>query len=126
MQALAKCECGCNELAPITRGKQKRFIQGHNSRVLSNFTLRNQTEKNNFRWLGDNANSNGIHTWLRKNFVKTGICENCDTEGKTDYAFKFHPKKHTRNINDYKELCRKCHIKYDQPPGLVVGPLVNA
>jgi hypothetical protein len=54
-----------------------------------------------------------IHNWLRYNYPKTGVCENCGEEGKTEYAFKRHPKPHTRNRKDYMELCRLCHVRLD-------------
>lgn len=115
MQTLvARCECGCGSPAPVTRGKQMRFVAGHNSRLSSNFTRRDQTRERNSGWLGDNASGNGIHTWLRKNFPKAGACSNCGTKGKTDRAFLRHPEPYTRDTSDYAELCRSCHIRFDR------------
>ena len=56
-----------------------------------------------------------IHKWLRRHFPKAGVCEECGAEGPTDYAFKKHPEPHTRDRDDYRELCRHCHMVFDQP-----------
>jgi hypothetical protein len=59
------------------------------------------------------------HAWLLRWYPKTGICEECGAEPGpkgwhgTDYAFRYHPKPHTRNREDYRELCRKCHSQFD-------------
>ncbi len=56
-----------------------------------------------------------IHLWLRKHHPKTGRCDECGRKSKTDLAFLHHPRPHTRNREDYLELCRKCHRKMDDP-----------
>lgn len=56
-----------------------------------------------------------IHTWLRKYHPKTEVCEECGTEGKTQYAFTRHPEPHTRERADYRELCPSCHLRLDEP-----------
>lgn len=75
---------------------------------------RDQSGSNNPNWGGSDASSNGIHTWLRKNVPKVGVCSKCGKEGKTDRAFLHHPAQHTRNVEDYVELCRSCHVRFDQ------------
>lgn len=55
---------------------------------------------------------NAIHWWVNQNKEKTHICENCGKYNKhTEMANKDHLYK--KNINDYQELCKKCHTKYD-------------
>jgi hypothetical protein len=63
--------------------------------------------------MGDRASYSALHRWLRENFPKTGTCEECGNVGKTDLAFKRHPERHTRDRDDYRELCRSCHVKFD-------------
>jgi len=65
-------------------------------------------------WRGDEAHVATKHQWLRDHFPKTGRCEQCDKEGRTDYSFKHHPKSHTRDPDDYRELCVRCHIEFDK------------
>lgn len=70
-------------------------------------------------WKGDEASYHWKHQWLGKWHPKSGICERCrknvGTEGYTgtEWAFLHHPEPHTRNPDDYIELCRKCHRRMD-------------
>ena len=66
----------------------------------------------NPRWLG-NSDLQATHAWLKRNCPKQGVCEHCGKEGKTEYAFKHHPKPYTRDVADYEELCRRCHMAAD-------------
>jgi hypothetical protein len=59
-----------------------------------------------------------IHHWLNQHHPKTGACDECGAEGPTDYAFKKHPESHTRNRDDYRELCRSCHTTFDLASGI--------
>jgi hypothetical protein len=56
---------------------------------------------------------NSVHMWLKRNYPKSGACEQCNSEGETDYAFLRHPETYTWDISDYAELCRSCHAKLD-------------
>jgi len=57
-----------------------------------------------------------IHSWIRKNYGKADHCCHI-TEGvihstNYDWAIKgFKP--YTYNINNFIQLCHKCHINYD-------------
>lgn len=64
----------------------------------------------------DNASPRRIHAWLREHYPKTGRCEECGRECRTDFAFKRHPEPHTRDRSDYRELCQKCHRSMDAKP----------
>lgn len=55
---------------------------------------------------------NTIHQWLLRHYVKTGICETCKKEIKTEWSNK------TGNYDRYnrlewQELCHQCHHLYD-------------
>lgn len=66
----------------------------------------------NYGWKGDEAGYYAIHIWVRKNKLLTKFCEICKKEKKLEIAnIKNH--QHTRNLNDYKWLCRSCHKKMD-------------
>jgi hypothetical protein len=64
-------------------------------------------------WKGDAATKEAKHMWLARHHPKTGRCEECDTEGPTQYAFLRHPAAYTRNREDYAELCVLCHRRLD-------------
>jgi hypothetical protein len=65
-------------------------------------------------WKGDNITYSTIHWWNNKNYSKSGICKHCGITGKrTEWALK-KGKNHSRGIQNYIELCKRCHIKYDK------------
>ncbi len=95
------CSCGCGEL--VSPGR--RYIRGHNIR------------NGNASWYkGDEAGYTAIHTFLRKHFPKSHTCDECGNEGSTDYAL-IHDRNYTRKREDYLELCRRCHVNYDEIGG---------
>jgi len=55
-----------------------------------------------------------VHQWLTAHHRKWNICEECGLMGRTDWAYLHHPQSHTRNRDDYRELCRRCHFKMDE------------
>ena len=61
----------------------------------------------------EDASVRRIHAWLREHYAKAGVCEECGRVGKTHYAFQHHPQPHTRNREDYCELCPRCHVRFD-------------
>lgn len=99
------CECGCGELAPVAtrnhsrygwvKGQPMRFVKGHAG------------------WKLDTEPSySAVHQYLRSHFPKAGRCEQCGLEGRTVYALT-HGKSYSRDREDYRELCQRCHIIYD-------------
>ena len=110
------CECGCGQPAPIAtknhtrtgavKGQPVRFIKGH--------SIRNGRAP----WFkGDEASYGAIHTYLRKHFPKTGTCDECGTTGKrTEYAL-IKGREYSRDREDYRELCKLCHNRYDETGG---------
>lgn len=73
-----------------------------------------QIGENNSNWKGDQVKYISLHVWLLRHYPKIGKCEKCNKEGKTDHAYKYNPKPYTRNREDYMELCRGCHVRYDK------------
>ncbi len=97
------CECGCGE---ATVHPTARFLRGHHLRVQA------------APWdKGDEAGYRATHTWLNKHFPKTGLCEDCGRQPlATDYAL-IHGETHAKDRNRYRELCRQCHVGYDEIGG---------
>jgi hypothetical protein len=124
------CECGCGQPAPVAtrnrydRGQRKgeplRFVSGHNIVPIAHVVRGSAARRgaSSPHWLGDNVSYYGIHVWLAKHHPKTGICAECGAEAgktcsRTEWAFLRHPERHTRDISDYRELCRRCHYRLD-------------
>jgi hypothetical protein len=52
-----------------------------------------------------------IHKWLSRNRPKTGTCQDCGVEGRTEFANV--SGEYRRSMDDYVEVCRPCHRKRD-------------
>ncbi len=133
------CMCGCGRLAPVQkytdmrrgvpRGQPQRFILGHvnGGRDFSDEHRRNIAEARRRQTITPDTRRKisialggtgepgyvAIHSRLRRQHPKSGICEECGTEGSTEYAFLRHPEPHTSDREDYKELCVPCHRRLD-------------
>jgi len=71
----------------------------------------NENDRNGM-WVGENISYEGLHAWLSRHKTKTGVCSRCGNKGKTN----FHniSGNYERNVDDYEELCLKCHTTKDQ------------
>ena len=82
-----------------------RFINGHHNHKF-------QVGDKNIRWRGDEAGQSAIHKWLNKVRPFTGICEECGATGiRTEMSNVDHQWR--RVVEDYRELCCRCHYEYD-------------
>ena len=84
-------------------------------------------DEGNYKWKGDQASHQAIHTWLRTRYGNANRCDNpkcvyprLSTKGKLmlkpkayNYAL-IHGKKHGHNVKRYFQLCNSCHSKYDR------------
>lgn len=108
------CECGCGEptrIAPKTslrsghvKGQPLRFVNGHNTRL--------RVGQDHPGWKGEGAGYMALHNWLRRSKKKTGRCEECGASRKTDWANV--SGEYRRDLADYQELCRSCHVARDR------------
>jgi len=62
-------------------------------------------------WRGDMVSYSQIHSWIRKHKPKPEKCELCGRYAPRDVANI--SGVYERNIDDYKWLCRSCHMKDD-------------
>ena len=63
-------------------------------------------------WKGDDASYGQLHLWVRRHFPKPMLCEECSKE-KSWLDLANITGVYDRDINNYRYLCRKCHMKYD-------------
>jgi hypothetical protein len=127
---LRKCECGCGQPTSIAtrnrydrgqvKGEPLRFISGHNHNPFP--VLPGSL---NPKWRGDDAGYYGIHVWLQRHHPRTGVCSECGkASSRTQWAFLRHPERHTREIEDYREMCGSCHQRFDNELRKDIGRLV--
>jgi hypothetical protein len=69
----------------------------------------------NPKWLGDNVGYGALHAWIDRNKAKTGVCSKCRKDGSTEWSNVSH--KYRRDVEDFRELCRQCHVTYDKRSG---------
>ena len=69
-----------------------------------------QNEKNN-QWKGDKVGYIALHAWIRRHKPKSELCEDCKKN--KPYDLSNVSGEYKRDINDFKWLCRKCHMKSD-------------
>jgi len=62
-------------------------------------------------WKGDKAGLQAIHTWIIQYKPKPDLCEECHQQPPRDCANI--SGKYLRDVNDYRWLCRRCHMKSD-------------
>ena len=67
-------------------------------------------------WVNVSNPYSQFHGWIRKNYGPAKKCSSkkCKGESKQfEWALK-KGKKHSKNIRNYKQLCKKCHAIYDK------------
>lgn len=69
--------------------------------------------KDHPHWKGEEPGAGAAHAWLAAALQKIGRCQRCSVEGRTEWAFLYHGRPHTRCRDDYLELCRTCHRRLD-------------
>lgn len=62
-------------------------------------------------------NYSRVHRWVKKNFIKSDICEKCGSSNDLDWSNKDH--KYSLNRFDWQVLCRGCHSRFDFANGLI-------
>jgi hypothetical protein len=64
----------------------------------------------------DEVGYHGVHDWVRRTHGSASICENpqCTVKNPKRYEWALVTgKSHKKNIENYWQLCKKCHIEYD-------------
>jgi predicted nucleic acid-binding Zn ribbon protein len=68
--------------------------------------------ENNVNWKGNKASLSAIHIWVKARKSKPDFCEGCGRNKPYDLANI--SQEYKRDINDFKWLCRKCHMEEDK------------
>ncbi len=113
------CSLSCNAQFNIKNNPKFSFKTGHQTRVGMKHPktfIQNRKGTGNPHWKGEEVKYSSLHCWVRDNFTKNKCCEVCGKIGNTDWSHKTHI--YTRNREEWQELCRSCHQKYDYAKGL--------
>ena len=84
--------------------RYKEFQDSQKTREL----FRNE---NHFYWKGDDVGYASLHTWIKRRKPKPEMCEDCKKS--PAYDLSNISGEYKRDINDFKWLCRRCHMKND-------------
>lgn len=103
---------GCVSTKSKRLGLKKKYTIATYSIERREASRNRMLKENNPVWKGDNVTFKSLHQWVRDNKPWTGICNNCNKKSKKLDAANISGK-YLRDINDYKWLCRKCHMKED-------------
>jgi hypothetical protein len=72
---------------------------------------------NHYGWKGERVSYSGLHHWVGKNKVKTGICEDCrqdvGNKGRRGTQWANISGEYRRDLDDFRELCPPCHRRFD-------------
>lgn len=136
-----QCLCGCGNLAPFTRGTQKRYVHGHNKSTLGKILGPHSQEwkskvssklkgikkpigfgkKNdqNPIWKGEKVGYTALHVWVRKNLGKPKKCSVCNDkntltkDGRSRIQYANIDGSYKRVLSHYLPMCPSCHKKHD-------------
>lgn len=64
-----------------------------------------------YNWKGDKITYKALHIWVGRHKGKAEVCSLCGSTERVEWANK--SKEYKRDLTDYIELCRLCHIKFD-------------
>lgn len=110
------CRCDCERVVTVRASRLR------NGSVLSCGCWapvrkrKNQTGELHHRWKGEDVSYHALHVWLRNNKTKTGRCSKCDAERYTEWGNVSKDRKRSRNLDDYIEICKPCHMEMDGHP----------
>jgi hypothetical protein len=90
--------------------KDKTKIQDWKDKIRKKLLGKGCMEKNGM-WKGNKVGKNGLHRWIERRKPKPEFCEICNK--RKPYDLSNISGKYKRDINDYKWVCRSCHMKGD-------------
>jgi len=78
---------------------------------LTGLKFGHQRGKKHHLWKGNKAGYSATHHWIYRQLGKAIQCSECGRVKNIDWANI--SGKYLRKTSDYKQLCRKCHAKFD-------------
>lgn len=100
-------------IAQLKKVQQSDYIPGFQGKhhTLDMNKHLHQEGENSHNWRGDDVGIGDVHQWVRKHKPKPMLCEECHKNEPFDLANI--SGEYKRDINDYRWLCRKCHLESD-------------
>jgi hypothetical protein len=79
--------------------------------AIKKISIANMDSKNGL-WKGDKVGYSALHNWVKRHKQKSELCEDCNLRKPYDLANVSGLYK--RDVNDFKWLCRHCHMENDE------------
>jgi hypothetical protein len=79
------------------------------------------SNENHGQWKGKNVGMSCLHSWIKRRKPMPNLCENCKINPPRDLANI--SGEYKRDVNDFKWICRKCHMKEDGRSAKVLNNL---
>jgi NUMOD3 motif-containing protein len=100
-----------------TKQKLRKILRGkkRSEESIQRMKAAKSGEKNP-AWKGNSVGRFALHNWVRKNSPKPELCEICNIKPPYDLANispKYNPETYTRDIKNWRWLCRRCHVISD-------------
>lgn len=89
--------------------------KGERRGITTEFTTKRTLGERNVKWKGDMVGYNALHTWVHRILGKANKCTAFDCLKKSK-RFEWANKSgdYKRDANDWLQLCKVCHAKYDR------------
>jgi len=90
----------------------------HTQETKNKISISNLGEDNGM-WKGKRVGIISLHQWIKYHKEKSLICEDCKKEKVLELANI--DGNYDRNLDNYKWLCRSCHMKFDYKNKIRIG-----
>lgn len=99
---------GTRGIMPNPWNKNTKGLVKPNS---GNFTSERMSEELHPKWKGSNVGYFALHSWVSRKKGKAKVCSECKGTQNVQWANLSHEYK--RDLDDFIEMCNKCHAHYD-------------
>jgi len=112
---LWRCQCDCGR-ETLVRANRLRNGMTVSCGCYAPPRAPGPTGDKHHQWKAEKVGYHALHTWLKKHKVKTGTCSLCGAERYTEWANRNPGREHSRDLEDYIEVCKPCHMRMDGHP----------
>jgi len=71
-------------------------------------------DENNPAWKGNEVGYRALHIWVEQRLGKATHCDLDNSHFSSRYHWASVSREYRRDINDWIQLCPKCHFLYDR------------
>jgi len=102
---------GDDQTTYVARKRPDRLHQGRYTQETLDKMRQAEMGEKNPQWRGETVGYHAIHNWITSRKPKPAKCEHCGQ--KPPYDLANISGEYKRDVNDWKWLCRSCHMHED-------------